>query len=47
MESWFPTNALPNTYYGKSDKGWIDSKVFAKWFEKFCYDVKEWPLLLI
>ena len=35
MESWFGTNALPNTYYGKSDKGWVDSEAFAKWFENF------------
>ena len=47
MESWFGTNALPNTYYGKSGKGWMDSEAFAKWFEKFCMDVKERPLLLI
>ena len=27
MESWFGTNALPNTYYGKSDKGWMESSL--------------------
>ena len=43
----FGENALPNTFYGKSDKGWMDSEAFAKWFEKFCKDVKERPLLLI
>ena len=47
MESWFGTNALPNTYCGKSDKGWVDSEAFAKWFENFCKDVKERSLLLI
>ena len=47
MESWFGTNALPNTYYDKSGKGWMDSEAFAKWFEKFCKYVKERPLLLI
>ena len=26
MELWFGTNALPNTCYGKSDKGWMDSR---------------------
>ena len=40
-------NALANAYYGKSDKGWMDSEAFAKWFEKFCKDVKEQLLLLI
>ena len=23
MESWFGDKALPNTYYGKSDNGWL------------------------
>ena len=46
MESWFGTYALLNTYYGKSDKGWMGSEAFAKWIEKFCKDVKEQPLLL-
>ena len=41
MESWFGTNTLPNTYYCKSDKGWMDSEAFVKWFEKLCKDVKE------
>ena len=30
MESWFGTNEFLNTYYGKSDKGWINSEAFAK-----------------
>ena len=34
------------TYYGKSDKGWMGSEAFPKWFEKCCIDVKERPLLL-
>ena len=47
MELWFGTYTLPNTYYGQSDKGWMGSEAFAKWFEKFCKNVKEQPLLLI
>ena len=47
MKSWFGTNSLPNTYYSKSDKGWIDSEAFAKWFENFCEDFKERLWLLI
>ena len=47
MESWFGENALPNTYYGKSDKGWMDAPAFLKWFETFVKDIKERPLLLI
>ena len=47
MESWFGTYALPNTSYSKSDKGWMGSEAFVKWFETFCKVVKEQPLLLI
>ena len=47
MKSWFGTNSLPNTYYSKSDKGWMDSEAFAKWFENFCEDFKERLWLLI
>ena len=47
MKSWFGTNSLPNTYYSKSDKGWMHSEAFAKWFENFCEDFKERLWLLI
>ena len=46
MELWFGANALPDTYYSKSDKWWMDSEAFVKWFEKFCKDVKERPLII-
>ncbi|XP_057301212.1 uncharacterized protein LOC130635762 [Hydractinia symbiolongicarpus] len=29
QSSWFGDMALPNTYYGKSENGWMDSEVFA------------------
>ena len=48
MELWFGTNALPNTYYSKSDKRWMDSwRDLPNGWKKICKDVKEQPLLLI
>ena len=47
MSSWFGENALPNTYYGNSNNGWMDSNAFAKWFDVFVDTVKERPLLLL
>ena len=47
MTSWFGENALPNTYYGHSENGWMDSVAFAKWFEIFAEKVKDRPLLLL
>ena len=48
MELWFGTNALPNTYYSKSNKRWMDSwRDLPNGWKKICKDVKEQPLLLI
>ena len=48
MSSWYGDMALPNTYYGKSTNGWMDSGAFAKWFEYFVEDTKDLrPLLLL
>ena len=38
---------LPNTMYRVSDNGWINTQVFHQWFEKFCSQVTERPLLII
>ena len=46
MTSWFGENALPNTYYGHLENGWMDFVAFAKWFEIFAETVKDCPLLL-
>ena len=45
MTSWFGENALPNTYYGHSENGRMDSVAFAKWFKIFAETVKDRPLL--
>ena len=33
--------------YGVSDNGWMNTQVFHQWFEKFCSQVTERPLLII
>ena len=47
MTSWSGENALPNTYYGHSENGWMDSVAFAKWFEIFAETFKDCSLLLL
>ena len=47
QNTWVGDKALPGTYYGVSENGWMTSEVIADWFDKFCVDVKERPLLLI
>lgn len=38
---------LPNTCYAASDKGWMTCQIFQEWFQKFCAQVRERPLLVI
>ena len=47
QSTWRGDRALPGTFYGISQSGWMTTEVFAKWFEKFTALVKERPLLLI
>ena len=47
QSTWKPKHVLPNTMYGISDNGWMTSIIFVQWFEKFCKEVTERPLLLI
>ena len=47
QSTWRGANALPNTFYGISDTGWMTSDVFFSWFVKFADHVKVRPLLLI
>lgn len=46
--AWRGCNPLPNTYYNKSDSGWMTSSVFEKWFHVFLETTKDIrPLLLL
>ena len=45
--SWKGKSPLPTTMYGVCDNGWINTQVFHQWFEKFCSQVTERPLLTI
>ena len=47
QSTWYGNKALPNTFYGKSDNGWMDTEIFAIWFNKFADTLKERPLLLM
>ncbi len=40
---------VPNTYYGLSTKGWIDTALFQDWFchHFLCYAPRQRPLLLV
>ena len=47
QSTWRGNNALPNTFYGVSENGWITSQIFAEWFDKFTTTVTQRPLLLV
>ena len=47
QSTWKSDKALPKTYYGRSDNGWMTTEIFLGWFQKFSEEVKERPLLLI
>ena len=47
QSTWQGDKALPKTFYGISETGWMTSEVFVEWFNRFCELVKERPLLLI
>ena len=47
LESMKAENALPNTYYGVSAKGWMTSAIMLDWFTNFIEHVSERPLLLL
>ncbi|XP_057305999.1 uncharacterized protein LOC130644419 [Hydractinia symbiolongicarpus] len=47
QSTWYGDKALPNTFYAKSENGWMDTEVFSTWFAKFTEDVTERPLLLV
>ena len=37
----------PGLLYGKSESGWMTSEVFFEWFQAFCENVTQRPLLLL
>ena len=41
QSSWKGKSPLPNTMYGVSHNGWMNTQVFHQWFEKFCCQVTE------
>lgn len=45
--TWKGTNESVKVDYAVSEKGWMTTEIFNSWFEKFCKDVKERPLLII
>lgn len=47
QQSWFEDKALPNTYYGKYENGWMETDTFAEWFDYFVNFVTDRPLLLL
>lgn len=47
QSTWRGKEPLPNTVYGVSKKGWMTTKIFSQWFDQFCVQVEERPLLLI
>ena len=47
QSTWRGKDALPKTLYGVSDNGWMTTEIFSEWFENFCEQVNERPLLLV
>lgn len=47
QSTWKGDKALPETYYGISENGWMTSDVFYDWFKLFAKRVTKRPLLLI
>ena len=46
QSTWRGNKALPKTFYGVSEKGWMTTGIFADWFKQFVKEVKERPLLI-
>ena len=40
-------HALKNTYYGVSENGWMETKIFADWFATFATNNKGHPMFLL
>ena len=47
QSSWRGNKALPDTMYSVSDSGWMTKAIFFSWFERFCDQITQRPLLLV
>ena len=45
QSSWRGDRALPKTWYGVSENGWMTTKLFESWFSKFAMEITMRPLL--
>ena len=45
--SWRGDMTLPNTFYGGTVNGWMETDVFADWFDAFADENKGRPMLLL
>ena len=46
QSTWRGNKALPKTFYGVSEKGWMTTGIFADWFKQFVKEVKQRSLLI-
>ena len=47
QSTWRGNNALPKTFYGVSDNGWMTTSIFSDWFKEFVKEVTERHLLIM
>ncbi|XP_065064643.1 uncharacterized protein LOC135690884 [Rhopilema esculentum] len=47
QSTWRGERALPGTWYGVSQNGWMTTELFDGWFKRFTQEIKTRPLLLI
>ena len=47
QSSWRGDMALPNTFYGVTINGWMETDVFADWADTFADENKGHPMLLL
>ena len=47
QSSWREEIALPNTFYRVTRNGWMETDVFADWFDAFADENKGRPMLLL
>ena len=47
MSDWYTEEAYPGTKITASENGWMTSEIFLSWFNNFCKNVTQRPLMLI
>ena len=47
QSNWRGKQLLKNLCYGISKTGWMTTEIFHSWFEKFCQQIEERPLVLV